>query len=105
MVKSLSLLYIQHTNPSELIIKVYTAQKLSPVVGDWINLLAVDKEQFGIQISDEEVSKISEEKFKSFVKQKSVELTVQYLERLKKKNSKSLNLDVTDMKHLTIPHR
>jgi hypothetical protein len=80
-----------------MIVKVYTARKLSPVVGDWINLLAADKEQFGIQISDEEVSKISEEKFKSFVKQKSVEFTVQYLEKLKKKNSKSHNLDVTDM--------
>ena len=37
-----------------MIVKVYTAQKLSSVVGDWMNLLAVDKEQFGIQISDEE---------------------------------------------------
>ena len=46
--------HIQHTNPSEMIVKVYTAQKLSSVVGDWMNLLAVDKEQFGIQISDEE---------------------------------------------------
>ena len=75
------LLYWKHilsVDKSELLYRVYLAQKLSPVRGDWITLLEKDKDQFGINLSDEDVKIISKQKFKSYIKQKSTELTVQY---------------------------
>ena len=71
------LLYWKHilsVDKSELIYRVYLAQKLSPVRGDWITLLEKDKDQFGINLSDEDVKIISKQKFKTFIKQKSTEL-------------------------------
>ena len=55
----------------ELKYKVYSAQKIFPVQGDWIGLLAKDKKEFGIDMSDAEVVKISEEKIKGYIKQKN----------------------------------
>ena len=75
-----------------MVFKVYTAQKLSPVSGDWIHLLEADKKQFDISFSDTEVSTISKEKFKNYVKKKAQELTIEWLEKLKEKNSKSKNI-------------
>ena len=80
-----------------MIFKVYKAQKLSPVLGDWVLLLDKDKELFQIKISDEEVAKISRERFKNIVKNKAKEITIEYLENLKKKKSKSKQLDIGDL--------
>ena len=84
-------------NKSELISRVYSAQKLSAVTGDWVKLLETDKEEFNINLTDEEVCKLSEMKFKNYLKKKSVELTIQYLQKLKRKHSKSEHLDVSDL--------
>ena len=86
--------HILSVDKSELIYRVYSAQKLSPISGDWINLLEVGKKQFNITLSDSEISCISKQKFRNFVKKKSVELTIQYLEKLQSKNSKSRYLDI-----------
>ena len=64
--------HLVRVDRSELINRVYSAQKLSPVSGDWTNLLKLDKAEFDITLSDSEVAKISEQKFKNFVKKKSV---------------------------------
>ena len=49
---------------SELINKIYSAQKLSPVSGEWIKLLENDKNQFDIdKMSDSEVQEIFQIKF------------------------------------------
>ena len=80
-----------------MIFKVYKAQKLSPVLGDWVLLLDKDKQQFQINLSDEEVSNISKERFKNIVKNKAKEITIEYLENLKKKKSKSKQLDIGDL--------
>ena len=64
---------ILRSNKSEMLYKVYYAQKISPVHGDWINLLKTDKADFGINISDEEVAALFQQKFKDFVKKKSVD--------------------------------
>ena len=89
--------HILSVDSSELIFRVYSAQKLSPVSGDWVTLLEKDKQQFGMKLSDAEVAGISQLKFKKYVKKKSVELTVRYLVGLQKKNSKSKQLDVYDL--------
>ena len=67
------------------------------ISGDWIRLLESDKEAFKIKLTDEQVSTISKQKFKNYVKQKSIELTIMYLEKLKKKNSKSKQLEVSNL--------
>ena len=56
--------HIVKRDKSELLNRVYSAQKLATISGDWVTLLASDKEQFDIQISDSEKAKISEQKFK-----------------------------------------
>ena len=62
--------------------------------GDWVTLIDKDKDQFGINLSDEDVKIISKQEFKSYIKQKSAELTVQYLSKLQQKHSKSEKLDI-----------
>ena len=62
--------HIIRVNKSELISRVYSAQKLSAVAGDWVKLLESDKTEFEINMSDEEVSRGSEVKFKNFLKKK-----------------------------------
>ena len=89
--------HILKVDCSEMIHKVYTAQKLSPVSGDWIQLLEKDKKDFQIEMSDEEVSAISEYKFKSYVKKKAKELTIQHLLSLQMQHSKSEWLDMEDL--------
>ena len=90
--------HILSVNKSEIIFRVYSAQKLSPVSGDWITLLEMDKQQFNIRLSDEDVASTSNQKFKNYVKRKSVELTIEYLVKLQKKKLKSEQLDVSDLR-------
>ena len=90
--------HMLRVNKSELINRVYSAQKLSPVNGDWVNLLENDKKQFDITLEDSEVAVISEQKFKNLIKKKSLENTIKYLEKLQKKNSKSKKLIMSDMR-------
>ena len=90
--------HILSVENSEMISKIYNAQKLSPVSGDWTQLLEKDKKQFDIaEMTDSEVRAISQIKFKNFIKKKAQELTVRYLVELKKKHSKSDKLDVKDL--------
>ena len=49
-------------------------------------------------MEDSEVAVISEQKFKNFIKKKSLENTIKYLEKLQKKNSKSKKLIMSDMR-------
>ena len=90
--------HILSVDKSELIHRVYTAQKLSPVHGDWVKQLDIDKQQFNITLSDTEIKSISQQKFRNYVQKRSSELTIQYLEKLQKKNSKSKGLDMRDMR-------
>ena len=80
---------------SELVYRVYAAQKTCPVIGDWVNLLEVDKQEFGIYLSDEEISQISKYKMKTMLKEKVREVTVRYLNKLKSKHSKSVGVHFT----------
>ena len=60
--------HILNVEKSEMIYKVYSAQKLSPVAGDWIEMLDKDKTNFQIKCTDEEISALSKQKFKKFFK-------------------------------------
>ena len=56
-----------------------------------------DKELFNILLTDEEVAKLSQDKFTNFVKKKAKEINIEYLTELQDKHSKSMELDVEDM--------
>ena len=66
-------------------------------IGDWIHLLERDTQQFGIQVSDEQIQTVSLYKFKQFVKKKASKLMIQYLLGLQQKHSKSKYIDVEDL--------
>ena len=89
--------HIVNVEKTELISRVYSAQKLISISGDWVKLLHEDKKQFSINLSDDDMCNISEYKFRNFLKKKAEELTIQYLSELKRKHSKSEHLDVSDM--------
>ena len=85
--------HILSVEKNERIHKVYTA----PVSGDWIQLLQKDKQMFQIDMSDSEVTGISQHIFKKYVKKRAEELTINCLVNLKMKHSKSDQLDVKDL--------
>ena len=89
--------HILSIDKSEMLFKIYKAQQLSRVHGDWIELLDGDKNLFDIKLSDEEIKSISKLKFKRFVKKKAEELTIKYLKGLKNKHSKSTQLEVNEL--------
>ena len=95
------LLYWKHLNSinkNRLVSKVYNAQKNSPEMGDWYYSLKNDKEQFGINISDKEIKKMSKNKFKKIVKSKMEEVAKQYLLKLKNKHSEMKNIAFNKIK-------
>ena len=89
--------HILNVEKTEMINKVYSAQKLSPVSGDWVVLLEEDKQIFDIQMTDDEVKAVSKYKFTKYVKKKAKKLTIEYLTKIKQKHSKSSDLDVQDL--------
>ena len=89
--------HILNVEETEMINKVYRAQKLSPVSGDWVLLIEEDKQMFNIKMADDEVKVVSKYKFTNFVKKKAKELTIEYLMRLRQRHSKSTDLDVQDL--------
>ena len=89
--------HILSVDKYELTFRVYSAQKLTPKPGDWIIQLEKDKQQFNLDLSDQDLTSISREKFNSYVKKRSIQLTSEYLEKLQKKISKSKQLDMRDM--------
>lgn len=80
-----------------MIYRVFKAQKLSPVVGDWIHLLEKDKKMYGLEVDDETIAALSKQKFKNLVKKRSKELTIKHLNTQKRKHKKSEQLEVGDL--------
>ena len=95
------LMYLWHIlsrDESELIHRIYQAQGLSNSVGDWVRLIAADKKELCINMTDEEIQGVSKETFKRIVKQKVKINYLQHLESLKANHSKSKYLDCSDLK-------
>jgi hypothetical protein len=77
MIQKLKLMYLWnliHTNNDELIKKVYNTQKLIPTKGDWVESVEKDREELGIVETDEEISQMTNLRFKWIVS-KAVERT------------------------------
>ena len=76
----------------ELIKKIYQTQSLIVTKGDWYQMIQNLKQKFGISSSDEEISKMSKNKFKSLVEKKVNEFAFKYLKDIAARHSKSLKI-------------
>ena len=86
---------IIHVKNTDILPRVYSVQKVSTIQGDWVKLLETDKKLFKITLSDEEMQKVSKFKIKNYLKKASQELTLQYIEGLKEKHSKTQQYDTS----------
>ena len=78
-----------HRDENELVSKVYMTQKLTHTRGDWYQIIKDDKIKYGISESDEEISEMSQTRFKKMVEKKLHESALKYLKDLANKHSKS----------------
>ena len=80
---------ILNVEKSELINRVYGSQALSSHPGDWVTLVESDKKKIGFDLEDEEIGKLSKNKFKTIVQKKVSNFALSELNQLKSKHSKS----------------
>ena len=81
--------HILRRDNSELIWKVYQAQKVHANRGDWVKLLNEEKEKYGLLITDQEIMILSKEKFKHEKDEKVEKFAIDYLKTLAMKHRKS----------------
>ena len=81
--------HIVHRDTDELIWKIYEAQRCKPNKGDWFEILQTERRALNILESDEEIAKMSRNKFKILVEKKIKENVIQYLNALAEPHSKS----------------
>ena len=60
--------HILNSNNTGLLFKFYQAQKNSPVKNDWVTQIKKDKSDIGLFMSDENIAKMSKNKFKKLLK-------------------------------------
>ena len=95
VVASRRILYL-HTilqkSRNEMIQKIFEAQKIKPSPGDFIELVNNDLEMIGLKITEEEMRKISKQKFKKIVKTNVMNAAFIYLKDLQQTHSKMKNV-------------
>ena len=73
---------------SELIYKIYRAQKIKPCKGDWINLINKDENLLNITLNEENDKKLSKYKFKKNINKVIRETAFKHLMNKKESRSK-----------------
>ena len=89
------LMYLWHIlsrEKTELIYKIYFAQKCKSNKGDWVKILDTERDNFEVTTSDDEISQMSKNMFKTYVDEKIKNKAVKYLEKLGEKHSKTTDL-------------
>ena len=71
--------YILNLDENELLVKVYRAQKSDPAKNDWCLQVQQDLDEFGIDLSEDDIKATSKDKFKEMVKMKCKQAALQYL--------------------------
>ena len=82
------MLHILTRDKSELISRVYHAQKRKPVNDDWVLTVQNDLKETRINLTDSEISKMTKKAFKSLVKLRINELVLTKLKQIKMSQSK-----------------
>ena len=65
------LLYLQkklHRHESEITRQIYNAMKEDPINDDWIHLVQIDKAYINLNLTDDQIGKLSKRDFKKIVK-------------------------------------
>ena len=96
------LMYLHHIlkRPQyELIRKVYETQKTLPTKNDWYQQISEDRNKLGLSISDEEISTMSKDGFKTLVVKavRNFALTCLNQNATRNENSKCRNLTKTEL--------
>ena len=89
------ILYLQtilKRNPDELILRVYTAQKHEPIVGDFCELVQKDFQLLNLQLTDECIASMSKYDLKALVKSSAKKEAFKYLISIKENKSKLDNI-------------
>ena len=89
---------ILHVEETELISRVYNSQILSSHPGDWVRLVQQDMRAIGLDLSDDDIKKLSKNRFKNSVEKKIENLALVQLNQLKMKHSKSGYLNSSSFK-------
>ena len=89
---------ILHRDESELIHRVYRAQRVSNNIGDWVRLIDQDKSELKITLTDEQIQGVSKQSFKTFVKKQVTQNFLQNLEDQKTKHSKLKFMNTKELK-------
>ena len=76
-------------NYGELIHKVYSVQRLQTTRGDWFQIINEVKEKLAIDKSDEEISSMKKETFKTYIDKKTKVVAFEYLKKISRKHSKN----------------
>ena len=71
--------HILSRDKEELISKIYEAQKYEVNKGDWVRIMQEEREKYDILESDDDISKISQERFRNIVNKKVYSYAVKYL--------------------------
>ena len=87
--------HILHLDKSELLYKFYVAQKLKANKNDWVTQIIKDKKDLQIEISDEEVARMSKFRFKQLLKDKVNEFATKCFKAIQLKQSKSSKLEIS----------
>ena len=80
---------ILHRNENELLKRFYIAQKLSRTKNDWTELVDKDKSDLGIDLTDDEISRMKESEFKNIVNIAATKMTLLNLNKTADSHSKS----------------
>ena len=89
IVKMRRLMYYWHIltrNKDELIFKFYSAQKYSPSKGDWVHQVRKDLVDLKLELSEEEISLMSQYQFKKLVRRSVESLAISSLKNRKNRN-------------------
>jgi len=84
--------YILNEENDSLLRSFFTAQRESPVKGDWVTMVTEDMKELGIDLTMEEIAGTSKMRFKEIIKNKVETKALQYLTKLKESHSKAKNI-------------
>ena len=85
-----------HLNENELIYKFCYAQSLRPVKNDWALQILEDKKDLNLDISDEEMRKISKTRFQKILQSRIKENAAKYLIKTQSRQLKTKHLKISE---------
>ena len=95
------LMYLHHilnVPEHELIHRVYSAQKESPVKGDWVLMAGKDMEHINLNMEEKHIQSMSKSEYKKIIEEKVTETAFNEYNRLKSSKSKTKDVQHSKLK-------